>query len=46
MSNKQGKGNQLLTYPKEGGQVCVEGVFDTYKEGELTYCTLRDAKLV
>ena len=33
-------------YPEEGDQVCVEGVFDTYKEGELTYCTLRDAKLV
>ncbi len=33
-------------YPKEGEEVCVEGVFDTYQEGEYTYCTLRGARLV
>lgn len=31
-------------YPEEGGQICVTGTFDTYQEGEYTYCTLRDAK--
>ncbi len=33
-------------YPEEGNEVCVVGVFDTYQEGEFTYCTLRNAKLV
>ncbi|MCR4739538.1 MAG: hypothetical protein K5886_04665 [Lachnospiraceae bacterium] len=32
-------------YPDEGGQICVEGVFDTYREGEYEYCTLRNAKM-
>lgn len=32
-------------YPEEGGEICVSGVFDTYQEGEYTYCTLRDATL-
>jgi hypothetical protein len=32
-------------YPSEGEQICVTGVFDTYKEGENTYCTLRNAEL-
>ncbi len=32
-------------YPEEGGYVCVTGVFDTYQEGEYTYCTLKDAVL-
>lgn len=31
-------------YPEEGGNICVVGVFDTYVEGEYTYCTLRNAK--
>lgn len=31
-------------YPEEGGEICVEGVFDTYMEGEYTYCILRNAK--
>jgi hypothetical protein len=26
-------------------KICVTGVFDTYREGEYTYCTLRNAKL-
>ncbi len=30
-------------YPEEGGQICVTGTFDTYQEGEYTYCTLKDA---
>ena len=30
-------------YPEEGEEVTVEGVFDTYVEGEYTYCTLRNA---
>ncbi len=33
-------------YPKEGENICVVGVFDTYKEGGYTYCTLRDAKIL
>ncbi|MCR5177516.1 MAG: hypothetical protein K6C95_00880 [Lachnospiraceae bacterium] len=32
-------------YPENGGQICVEGVFDTYQEGEYTYCTLRDSRI-
>lgn len=32
-------------YPAEGEEVCVIGVFDTYKEGENTYCTLRNAEM-
>lgn len=32
-------------YPAEGQEVCVTGVFDTYKEGENIYCTLRNARL-
>lgn len=34
------------TYPKEGRTVVVEGTFDTYKEGDTTYCTLRNAVLI
>ncbi len=33
-------------YPQEGDSICVTGTFDTYKEGENTYCTLRNAKLI
>ncbi len=33
-------------YPEEGGQVCVVGTFDTYQEGDYTYCTLREAKML
>ncbi len=33
-------------YPEEGGDICVIGVFDTYQEGNNTYCTLRNAKIV
>lgn len=33
-------------YPEVGGDICVMGVFDTYKEGDNTYCTLRNAKIV
>ena len=32
-------------YPKEGGNITVAGVFDTYMEGDGRYCTLRDAQL-
>ena len=32
-------------YPKEGEEICVIGTFDTYREGEYTYCTLRDARI-
>ena len=32
-------------YPEEGTIVKVEGVFDTYMEGENKYCTLRDAHM-
>ena len=30
-------------YPEEGTEICVKGVFDTYDEGDYTYCTLRNA---
>ncbi len=30
-------------YPEQGGDICVEGTFDTYYEGEDLYCTLRNA---
>jgi hypothetical protein len=33
-------------YPKDGVDVCVEGLFDTYYEGDYLYCTLRDAVLI
>ncbi len=33
-------------YPEEGEDVCVVGVFNTYQEGDSTYCTLRNAQLV
>lgn len=33
-------------YPKEGEEICVMGVFDTYQEGDYTYCTLRNARTV
>lgn len=33
-------------YPKEGGEITVAGVFETYMEGEDMYCRLRDAELV
>lgn len=33
-------------YPEEGGDICVIGVFDTYQEGDYTYCTLRNARIV
>ena len=32
-------------YPQAGDLVTVAGVFDTYKEGDNTYCTLREARL-
>ncbi|MCR5398853.1 MAG: hypothetical protein K6E68_04880 [Lachnospiraceae bacterium] len=33
-------------YPSDGDYVTVEGVFDTYMEGNDKYCTLRDAILL
>ncbi|MCR5502781.1 MAG: hypothetical protein K6F53_07215 [Lachnospiraceae bacterium] len=33
-------------YPEDGERICVAGEFDTYQEGEYTYCTLRNAKLI
>ncbi len=32
-------------YPEEGSRICVEGVFDTYNEGDQMYCTLRDSAI-
>ncbi|MCR5452875.1 MAG: hypothetical protein K6F00_09630 [Lachnospiraceae bacterium] len=32
-------------YPKDGDNITVTGVFDTYNEDEKTYCTLKDASL-
>lgn len=31
---------------KNGSTVTVEGTFDTYQEGELTYCYLKDAQIL
>lgn len=33
-------------YPAIDEKICVEGVFETYEEGEFTYCHLVDAVLV
>ena len=33
-------------YPEVDEEICVIGVFDTYREGDYIYCTLRDAELV
>lgn len=33
-------------YPADGENVCVIGVFDTYREGDYYYCTLRKAKIL
>ena len=33
-------------YPEVDEEICVVGRFDTYQEGEYTYCTLRGATLV
>ncbi len=33
-------------YPEPDSEICVVGVFDTYDEGEYTYCTLRNARLL
>ncbi|MCR4923718.1 MAG: hypothetical protein K5931_06875 [Lachnospiraceae bacterium] len=33
-------------YPKDSEKIVVEGVFDTYDEDGLTYCTLKDARLI
>ena len=33
-------------YPEADAEICVVGVFDTYQEGEYTYCTLRNASLL
>nr|MCR5716412.1 hypothetical protein [Lachnospiraceae bacterium] len=32
-------------FPKDGEIVTVVGTFDTYVEGEYTYCTLRNARM-
>ena len=32
-------------YPQVDEEICVVGVFDTYRDGEYTYCTLRNARL-
>ena len=33
-------------YPKVNEEICVVGVFDTYQEGDYTYCTLREATVL
>lgn len=37
------KGKQ--SYPKDGDEICVTGIFRTYKEGEATYCVLKNARI-
>lgn len=33
-------------YPARGTEITVEGIFDTYYDGDFRYCTLRNAELV
>lgn len=33
-------------YPRDGEEIVVQGVFDTYEENNLIYCTLRDAVFI
>ncbi len=33
-------------YPEVDEEICVAGLFDTYREGDYTYCTLRNAELL
>ena len=33
-------------YPEVGSPISVRGTFDTYREGETTYCRLRDAEFL
>lgn len=33
-------------YPEKGDEICVTGVFELYQEGQFTYATLLDARLV
>lgn len=33
-------------YPEDGAYVKVEGVFDTYREGDYEFCTLRNAHML
>lgn len=33
-------------YPAEGEEITVTGVFNTYQEGDVTYCNLINAKLI
>ncbi|MCR5004483.1 MAG: hypothetical protein K6A77_01130 [Clostridiales bacterium] len=33
-------------YPEVGEEITVVGIYDTYQEGELVFCTLRDAEFV
>ncbi|MBR1874205.1 MAG: hypothetical protein IJ807_04815 [Eubacterium sp.] len=32
-------------YPKKGENICVTGIFETYKEDDSTYCVLKNASL-
>ena len=33
-------------FPEDGGEICVEGVFDKYNEGGNNYLTLRNAVIL
>ena len=33
-------------FPSTGTMICVTGVFGTYSEGDSTFCTLKDVKIV
>ncbi len=33
-------------FPSTGTMICVTGVFETYSEGDSTFCALKDAKIV
>ena len=33
-------------YPADGEEITVTGIYDTYEEADMVFCTLRDAKLL
>ncbi len=42
----EGEPSYPADYPEEGAEITVVGTFDTYEEGGMEYCTLRNAKVL
>ena len=42
----EGKESSPNEYPKDGEEITVVGTFSLYLENGMTYCTLKDAKLI